>query len=66
MKPLRALIVSIAAVAAVSHDSRSPLTALRAAVDGLRSASLHLGAADRYELFQTIDVEARRPERPLA
>jgi len=47
----------------VSHDFRSPLTAVRAAVDGLRSESLHLRAADRDELLQTIDVEARRLER---
>jgi two-component system, OmpR family, sensor histidine kinase KdpD len=55
--------VKTALLRSVSHDFRSPLTAVRAAVDGLLSASLHLRAADRKELLQTIDVEARRLER---
>jgi two-component system, OmpR family, sensor histidine kinase KdpD len=55
--------IKTALLRSVSHDFRSPLTAVRAAVDGLSSASLQLGAADREELLQTIDVEARRLER---
>ena len=55
--------IKTAILRSVSHDFRSPLTAVRAAVDGLRSASLHLRAHDRDELLQTIDVEARRLER---
>jgi two-component system sensor histidine kinase KdpD len=55
--------IKTALLRSVSHDFRSPLTAVRAAVDGLLSASLHLRAADRDELLQTIDVEARRLER---
>jgi two-component system, OmpR family, sensor histidine kinase KdpD len=55
--------IKTALLRSVSHDFRSPLTAVRAAVDGLRSPSLHLRAADRDELLQTIDVEARRLER---
>ena len=55
--------IKTALLRSVSHDFRSPLTAMRAAVDGLSSASLQLRAADRQDLLQTIDVEARRLER---
>jgi two-component system sensor histidine kinase KdpD len=55
--------IKTALLRSVSHDFRSPLTAVRAAVDGLSSPSLHLGVSDREELLQTIDVEARRLER---
>jgi two-component system sensor histidine kinase KdpD len=55
--------IKTALLRSVSHDFRSPLTAVRAAVDGLRSASLQLREIDREELLQTIDVEARRLER---
>jgi two-component system, OmpR family, sensor histidine kinase KdpD len=55
--------IKTALLRSVSHDFRSPLTAVRAAIDGLTSASLQLGDADRDELLQTIDVEARRLER---
>jgi two-component system, OmpR family, sensor histidine kinase KdpD len=55
--------IKTALLRSVSHDFRSPLTAMRAAVDGLSSASLQLRAADRRDLLQTIDVEARRLER---
>jgi two-component system sensor histidine kinase KdpD len=55
--------IKTALLRSVSHDFRSPLTAVRAAVDGLRSASLQLRKIDREELLQTIDVEARRLER---
>jgi two-component system, OmpR family, sensor histidine kinase KdpD len=55
--------IKTALLRSVSHDFRSPLTAVRAAIDGLLSASLHLREVDREELLQTIDVEARRLER---
>jgi two-component system, OmpR family, sensor histidine kinase KdpD len=55
--------IKTALLRSVSHDFRSPLTAIRAAVDGLMSASLQLRKADREELLGTIDVEARRLER---
>jgi two-component system sensor histidine kinase KdpD len=55
--------IKTALLRSVSHDFRSPLTAVRAAIDGLRSASLQLQEIDREELLQTIDVEARRLER---
>jgi two-component system sensor histidine kinase KdpD len=48
---------------AVSHDLRSPLTAIRAATDGLTTASLDLDADDRAALLATIDAEAKRLER---
>jgi two-component system sensor histidine kinase KdpD len=48
---------------AVSHDLRSPLTAIRAAAEGLTHEALELGAADRDELLATIRVEAARLER---
>ena len=48
---------------AVSHDLRSPLTAIRAATDGLQSGSLHLDASDRAELLETIRLETARLER---
>jgi two-component system sensor histidine kinase KdpD len=48
---------------AVSHDLRSPLTAIRAATEGLTTASLDLGADDRAALLATIDAEAKRLER---
>jgi two-component system sensor histidine kinase KdpD len=55
--------IKTALLRSVSHDFRSPLTAVRAAIDGLLSASLQLQEIDREELLQTIDVEARRLER---
>ena len=48
---------------AVSHDLRSPLTAIRAATDGLQSGSLHLDEVDRAELLETIRLETARLER---
>src|SRR6266511_2882282 len=48
---------------AVSHDLRSPLTAIRAATEGLESESLELTEADRTALLSTIDVEAKRLDR---
>jgi two-component system sensor histidine kinase KdpD len=48
---------------AVSHDLRSPLTAIRAASDGLESPTLHLDERDRAELLETIRLETSRLER---
>jgi two-component system sensor histidine kinase KdpD len=47
----------------VSHDLRSPLTAIRAASEGLQSDELELPEVDRAELLETIRVEAARLER---
>jgi len=55
--------VKTAVLRAVSHDLRSPLTAIRAASDGLGDASLALSEGDRRELVDTIGVEVRRLER---
>jgi two-component system sensor histidine kinase KdpD len=55
--------VKTAILHSVSHDLRSPLTAIRAASDGLGSASLDLTPADREELVATIRDEVRRLDR---
>jgi two-component system sensor histidine kinase KdpD len=55
--------VKTAVLHAVSHDLRSPLTAIRAAGEGLESGSLHLDARDRAELLETIRIETARLER---
>ncbi len=47
---------------AVSHDLRSPLTAIRAACDGLRSDLLELDPSDRETLLETIRSESERLE----
>lgn len=51
---------------AVSHDLRSPLTAIRVAADGLSNDALDLGAGDRDDLLATIRSEAARLERLVA
>jgi two-component system sensor histidine kinase KdpD len=58
--------VKTAVLHAVSHDLRSPLTAIRAASEGLESASLELGEQDRAELLETIRLETARLERLVA
>ncbi|HEY3766180.1 MAG TPA: ATP-binding protein [Gaiellales bacterium] len=55
--------VKTAVLRAVSHDLRSPLTAIRAASDGLEDETLTLSDADRRDLVDTIGVEVRRLER---
>ncbi|HEY8859263.1 MAG TPA: ATP-binding protein [Gaiellales bacterium] len=57
--------VKTAVLRAVSHDLRSPLTAIRAAGDGLEDETLVLTAEDRRELLDTIRVEVRRLERVI-
>ena len=51
---------------AVSHDLRSPLTAIRVAAGGLESGSLELDADDRAALLETIRLETARLERLVA
>jgi len=58
--------VKTAILRAVSHDLRSPLTAIRAATDGLESSDLELSDEDRASLLSTIDTEARRLDRLVA
>ena len=48
---------------AVSHDLRSPLTAISTAVSGLRNDELKLDSADRRQLLETIAIESDRLER---
>jgi two-component system sensor histidine kinase KdpD len=48
---------------AVSHDLRSPLTAIMASADALASAGLALGEDDRLELAEAIRGEASRLDR---
>jgi two-component system sensor histidine kinase KdpD len=55
--------VKTAVLRAVSHDLRSPLTAIRAASDGLDDQTLVLTDDDRRDLLDTIRVEVRRLER---
>jgi K+-sensing histidine kinase KdpD len=55
--------IKTAVLHAVSHDLRSPLTAIRAASEGLDNPSLRLSAEAREELFETIRLELRRLER---
>jgi two-component system sensor histidine kinase KdpD len=47
----------------VSHDLRSPLTAIRAASGGLESSALELDDGDRAELLETIRLETARLDR---
>jgi two-component system, OmpR family, sensor histidine kinase KdpD len=47
----------------VSHDLRSPLTAILASAGALANPNLHLDADDRLELAQAIRQEAERLDR---
>jgi two-component system, OmpR family, sensor histidine kinase KdpD len=51
---------------AVSHDLRSPLTAILAATEGLEHQSLDLDDTARAALLTTIGVEAKRLDRLVA
>src|SRR5262249_4812013 len=55
--------VKTALLRAVSHDLRSPLTAIRAAAGTLANRSLVLGEDDRVALLETVGVESARLER---
>jgi two-component system sensor histidine kinase KdpD len=55
--------VKTAVLRAVSHDFRSPLTAIRVAVDGLSSETLELDPSDRAGLLETVRVESARLDR---
>jgi two-component system sensor histidine kinase KdpD len=58
--------IKTAILRAVSHDLRSPLTAIRTATDGLESSSLELNESDRAGLLATIDSETRRLDHLVA
>jgi two-component system, OmpR family, sensor histidine kinase KdpD len=55
--------IKTAVLRAVSHDLRSPLTAIAAAASGLESSTLELDADDRAALLETIGVESKRLDR---
>jgi two-component system sensor histidine kinase KdpD len=55
--------IKTAVLRAVSHDLRSPLTAIRAAAEGMGNAAIDLTPEDTAELVETIRVEAQRLER---
>ena len=55
--------VKTAVLHSVSHDLRSPLTAIRAAGDGLSSDAVELDELDRADLLETILIETARLER---
>jgi len=55
--------VKTALLQAVSHDLRSPLTAISAAVSGLEDSQLRLDERDRAELLETIRIESERLSR---
>jgi two-component system, OmpR family, sensor histidine kinase KdpD len=58
--------VKTAILRAVSHDLRSPLTAIATAVGSLRNRQLRLKDADRAGLLETIDLEQHRLNRLVA
>ncbi len=55
--------IKTAVLHAVSHDLRSPLTAIVAAASGLGNPEVKLARADRDDLVATIRVEAERLDR---
>jgi two-component system, OmpR family, sensor histidine kinase KdpD len=55
--------VKTAILRAVSHDLRSPLTAIRVAAESLTSSSLRLSEDDRAQQLETLSVETRRLDR---
>ncbi len=52
--------VKTAILRTVSHDLRSPLTAIRASVEALANATLELSDTDRASLIETIALETKR------
>jgi two-component system, OmpR family, sensor histidine kinase KdpD len=58
--------IKTAVLRAVSHDLRTPLTAMRVAVDALGAASLELSAEQRAELIGAMGAELSRLERLVA
>ncbi len=59
----RSDMTKTAVLRAVSHDFRSPLTAIRTAVEGLTDRRLDLTEQDRENLLETIRVETVRLTR---
>jgi two-component system sensor histidine kinase KdpD len=59
----RSDLLKTALLHAVSHDLRSPLTAIVAAASGLANPQVTLDDVDRNELVETIRIEAERLDR---
>ena len=55
-----------ALLAAVSHDLRTPLASIRAAIDGLASPDVEIAEDDRHALLDTIAESTARLERLIA
>jgi two-component system sensor histidine kinase KdpD len=55
--------IKTAVLQAVSHDFRTPLATMEAAIGGLQSPDLALSPADRDELLDTIGLEVARLRR---
>jgi len=55
--------IKTAVLQTVSHDFRTPLATMEAAIGGLQSTSLDLSAADRADLLDTIGLEVARLRR---
>jgi two-component system sensor histidine kinase KdpD len=58
--------IKTAILRSVSHDLRSPLTAIRVAAESLASPALELTEEDRQRLLDTVDVESQRLDRLVA
>jgi two-component system sensor histidine kinase KdpD len=55
--------IKTAVLQTVSHDFRTPLATMEAAIGGLQSADLALSPADRDDLLETIGLEVARLRR---
>jgi K+-sensing histidine kinase KdpD len=55
--------VKTAVLRSVSHDLRSPLTAIRTASEGLGNPAFELSTEERNDLFETVRIEVGRLER---
>ncbi len=55
--------IKTAVLQAVSHDLRSPLTAIRVAAESLENPALSLDQEDRAGLLETVGIEVDRLER---
>ena len=55
--------VKTAVIQAVSHDFRTPLATIEAALDGLQSGELHLTTDDRAGLLESVRLEHARLKR---
>ena len=58
--------VKTAILRAVSHDLRSPLTAVRVAAESLASPSVQLSEEDRRHQLETVRTESQRLDRLVA